>query len=81
MNFSNIERCEHLHCSCDDKTNGHLVCTCDYDCPHAWCDCEKVYAHKLMEDIEKTQNALMKHMKNFNNGKSCPEGCEFCDGE
>lgn len=74
MNFNNIERCEHLHCSCDDKTNGHLVCTCDFNCPHAWCDCEKA-------ETEKVENALTKHMKNFNNGNSCPEGCEFCDGK
>ena len=57
MNFNNIERCEHLHCSCDDTTNGHLVCTCDFNCPHAWCDCEKVAT-------EKVENALMEHMKN-----------------
>ena len=74
MNFNNIERCEHLHCSCDDKTNGHLVCTCDFNCPHAWCDCEKA-------ETEKVENALTEHMKNFNNGNSCPEGCEFCDGK
>ena len=74
MNFNNIERCEHLHCSCDDTTNGHLVCTCDFNCPHAWCDCEKVAT-------EKVENALMEHMKNFNNGKSCPEGFEFVHGE
>ena len=39
--FKDIEKCKHTSCSCDDKTRGHLVCTCDYNCPHAWCDCEK----------------------------------------